>query len=136
MPLSLVEQYWAEMYKDRNPVVVTTLLSFMLHEVVYVGRYVPFFLCDYIPALRQYKIQGTKENTSSLQWKCVRGLIFSHFCIQLPLQILFHPLAEYFGMEITNVPFPSWQTMVYQVFLFLLFEVSHTLSSIFIHFQG
>ena len=34
----------------------------------------------------------------------------------------FHPFAEYFGMEITTVPFPPLSKMAFQVGLFFLFE--------------
>ena len=102
--------------------VVTTLLSFTVHEIVYFGRFLPFYLCDFIPSLRKYKIQGTKENSPDLLMKCLRSLFISHVFVQLPMQCLFHPTAEYFGMKITEVPFPSWSTMLYEVFLFLVFE--------------
>jgi methylsterol monooxygenase len=41
------------------------------------------------------------------------------------MQLLFHPVAEYFGMKIVDVPFPKWQTMAYQVALFMIFEDLH-----------
>lgn len=34
----------------------------------------------------------------------------------------FHPLAEACGLSTYHVPFPSWQTMVWQIALFFIFE--------------
>jgi hypothetical protein len=35
---------------------------------------------------------------------------------------LFHPVAESFGMNTWQVPFPSWQTMLPQLAFFFVFE--------------
>jgi methylsterol monooxygenase len=54
-------------------------------------------------------------------WKCLKSLLLSQFFVQLPLQILFHPLAEFFGMQII-APFPTIQKIAMQVLAFMVFE--------------
>jgi len=41
-------------FSDHTILIVGT---FLLHELVYFTRYLPFYICDMIPALRKYKIQ-------------------------------------------------------------------------------
>ncbi|KAJ1961527.1 C-4 sterol methyl oxidase [Dispira parvispora] len=119
--LNMAEQWWQSLFINRNEWLVITVVSFIMHEVVYFGRFLPFWLCDFVPALRKYKIQD-KDNTPGMLWKCTKGLLFGHFFVQLPLMFGFHPVGRYFGMQITTVPFPHWQEMALQVFLFMVFE--------------
>src|SRR5258708_35657659 len=42
---------------------------------------------------------------------------------------MFGPMAEYFGMKTWHVPFPHWQTIVWQVALFFIIEDAY-------HFVG
>lgn len=55
--LSWAEKHWTEMYEGRNEIFVTGMVAFIMHEVVYFGRYLPFFICDFIPAFQKYKLQ-------------------------------------------------------------------------------
>lgn len=55
--LSWAEKHWTEMYEGRNEIFVTGMAAFIMHEVVYFGRYLPFFICDFIPAFQKYKLQ-------------------------------------------------------------------------------
>jgi hypothetical protein len=49
-----------------------------------------------------------KVNVSADYWKCVRQVLFCHFCFELPMIFFFHPMGHLFGMKITEVPFPTW----------------------------
>lgn len=40
-----------------NDVLATGIMSFILHEVVYFGRSLPWIIIDAIPYFRKYKIQ-------------------------------------------------------------------------------
>lgn len=122
-PANWAEAKWEQLYASGyDPIWVTTAISFVLHEVVYFGRFLPWWLCDFVPALRQYKIQKQKDNTRELLWKCFRMLMFSHIVIQLPMQMLFHPTAEFFGMKIHGVHFPGIAAIAGQILLFMVFE--------------
>ncbi|KAJ1933152.1 C-4 sterol methyl oxidase, partial [Linderina macrospora] len=59
--LNWFESWWLSLFDGRNELLTFTLIAFTMHEVVYFGRYLPFLLCDYIPAMRKYKIQDNKE---------------------------------------------------------------------------
>ena len=42
----------------QNDVLATGIMSFIMHEVVYFGRCVPFIIADQIPYFRKYKLQN------------------------------------------------------------------------------
>jgi methylsterol monooxygenase len=105
--LSWLETQWEELYKDRNPLLVTGVLAFVMHELVYFGRFLPFLICDYLPYFRQYKIQPDKVNTPADIWKCTKQVLFQHFFFEAPLIFFFHPMASMLGMNIA-APFPGW----------------------------
>lgn len=121
--LSLIEKAWVAWYTWwGNPVLATGVMSFLMHEIVYFGRCLPWVIIDAIPYFNRWKLQPTKVPTAKEQWECTRLVLFSHFTIELPQIWLFHPLAEAFGLQTYQVPFPSWPTMAYQILLFFVFE--------------
>ncbi|KAF9467643.1 hypothetical protein BDZ94DRAFT_1232989 [Collybia nuda] len=121
--LNWLEQQWVWWYVTiGNPVIATGLMSFLLHEIVYFGRSIPWIIIDAIPYFRKYKLQPTKIPTPAEQWECTKGVLFSHFTIELPAIWLFHPMAESLGMSTYQVPFPSWKIMAPQIALFFVFE--------------
>ena len=42
----------------QNDVLATGLMSFLMHEVVYFGRCLPWMMIDRIPGLNKYKLQN------------------------------------------------------------------------------
>jgi len=121
--LNVVERLWVSWYVwIGNPVIATGLMSFILHEIVYFGRCIPWMIIDRIPYFRQWKLQPEKQPTNAQMWKCTKAVLFSHFTIELPQIWGFHPLAEYFGLATHSVPFPSWKLMAAQIALFFVFE--------------
>lgn len=109
--LSWLENQWEQLYEGRNPLLVTGTVAFVMHELVYFGRFLPFLLCDFIPYFKQYKIQQNKVNTSADYWKCTKEVLYQHFLYEAPLIFLFHPAATYLGMNI-SAPFPQWYVFV------------------------
>ncbi|KAI9225731.1 MAG: fatty acid hydroxylase superfamily-domain-containing protein [Piptocephalis tieghemiana] len=117
-----IESLWLGLFDGgRNPMLVVTAVSFLMHEIVYFGRFLPFYAIDRIPYFRQYKLQGGKEMTPSQFRKCFALIAFSHCLVELPMMFGFHPFAEAIGMRIIDI-FPSWYTMVMQVAIFFVFE--------------
>ncbi|KAJ2817558.1 hypothetical protein FBU31_006183, partial [Coemansia sp. 'formosensis'] len=112
------ERTWLSMFDGRNELLTFTVIAFLMHEAVYFGRYLPFLVCDYIPAFRKYKIQGGKEVTAAMQWKCLKSLLFSHFIIEGPLMLGFLPVAKLAGIRTTEVPLPGWAEMAVQIAVF------------------
>lgn len=120
--LNTFEKAWAAWYAYmQNDVLATGIMSFAMHELVYFGRALPFILMDKIPYFRRYKIQEHKMPTLAEQWQCAKLVLLSHFTVELPQIWLFHPMAQFFGMQ-TGVPFPHWTTMAYQIAIFFVLE--------------
>ncbi|EIW52980.1 C4-methyl sterol oxidase [Trametes versicolor FP-101664 SS1] len=121
--LNWFETQWVNWYLWLgNPILATGLASFLLHEVVYFGRCIPWIIVDAIPFFRQWKLQPNKVPTAKEQWECTKQVLFSHFMVELPVIWLFHPLAEACGMSTWQVPFPSLRQLAPQVALFFVFE--------------
>ncbi|RHZ52576.1 hypothetical protein Glove_460g47 [Diversispora epigaea] len=121
--LNFVERAWDEWFKSfNNELIATALISFLMHEIVYFGRCLPFWIADFIPYFQKYKLQPKEVNTVQKQWKCMKSVLLAHFLMELPLIFSFHPVATLFGMEITTVPFPHWHKIAYQVAVFFVFE--------------
>ncbi|KAJ6450165.1 hypothetical protein C8R45DRAFT_1128165 [Mycena sanguinolenta] len=121
--LTWLERQWMAWYLYiGNPVVATGLLTFLLHEIVYFGRCIPWIIIDAIPYFRRWKLQPAKVPTPQEQWNCTKLLLFSHFTVELPVIWLFHPVAEALGMRMHQVPLPGFREWVPQVALFFVFE--------------
>eukprot|EP01117_Protostelium_nocturnum_P005688 TRINITY_DN2051_c0_g1_i1.p1 TRINITY_DN2051_c0_g1~~TRINITY_DN2051_c0_g1_i1.p1 ORF type:complete len:295 (-),score=81.05 TRINITY_DN2051_c0_g1_i1:79-963(-) len=121
--LSFLESNWLWFYTlHSNPVLVTAAISFLFHEFVYFVGWTPYLIVDFIPYFHQFKLQPGKKTTSDLYWKALKGVLFSHFFIQTPLLLGFHPTAETLGIKITEVPFPTWWKVCAQVLFCAIFE--------------
>ncbi|KAL7009280.1 C-4 sterol methyl oxidase [Cystobasidiomycetes sp. EMM_F5] len=136
--LNLLEQWWARWVSGRtctlmgnflemskwidDPVLATGIMSFILHEVTYFGRCIPWIIVDRVPYFRKYKLQDEKIPTPAEQWKCTKYVLMTHFTVELPQIWGFGPICEYFGMLTHHVPFPSWKAMTAQILLFFVFE--------------
>ncbi|KAF8881606.1 C-4 methyl sterol oxidase [Infundibulicybe gibba] len=133
--LSWLEQQWVAWYVwIGNPIIATGLMSFLLHEIVYFGRSIPWIIIDAIPYFRKWKLQPNKIPTPQEQWECTKQVLFSHFTIELPAIWLFHPMAESIGMSTYQVPFPSWTKMAPQIFFFFFLEdLCHYLAHQMLH---
>jgi methylsterol monooxygenase len=98
----------------QNDVYATGVMSFVLHEVIYFGRCLPFMIMDKIPFFNKYKIQVQKMPTLREQWQCAMIVLISHFTAELPQIWLFHPIATWAGMKY-NAPFPPIWKMFIQI---------------------
>jgi len=57
--LNLFERLWAAWYAYmQNDILATGILSFVMHELVYFGRSIPWAIIDRIPYFNKYKIQN------------------------------------------------------------------------------
>ncbi|KAI8086220.1 uncharacterized protein BX664DRAFT_335202 [Halteromyces radiatus] len=119
--LNWLETSWEKMYEGRDPLVVTGIFAFLMHELVYFGRFIPFLICDFIPYFKRYKLQQARENSSEDYWNCTKKVLYSHFLFEGPLIFLFHPGATFLGMKV-SAPFPAWQQMLPQLAIFFIFE--------------
>lgn len=121
--LTSPERLWMDWYLFwGNPVIATGVMSFMLHEIVYFGRSIPWIIIDSMPSMRKYKLQPSKIPTAEQQWACTKLVLLSHFTVELPQIWSFHPICEYFGLQTYEVPFPPWTKMLWQIALFFVME--------------
>ncbi|GAE00280.1 C-4 methylsterol oxidase, putative, partial [Paecilomyces variotii No. 5] len=120
--LNVVERLWAAWYAwMQNDVLATGIMSFVMHELVYFGRSLPWVIVDSLGWFRKYKIQSNKVPSVQEQWDCAKLVLLSHFTVELPQIWLFHPMAQFCGLQ-TSVPFPSIWTMAYQIAIFFVLE--------------
>ncbi|KAJ7207947.1 hypothetical protein GGX14DRAFT_634537 [Mycena pura] len=121
--LSWLEQRWVAwyLYFD-DPVLATGLMTFLVHEIVYFGRCIPWIIVDAIPYFRRWKLQASKVPTPQEQWECCKQVLISHFLVELPVIWFFHPMAEMFGMSTYQLTFPALPQMALQLLFFFVFE--------------
>lgn len=56
--LNTFERLWAAWYLwMQNDILATGIMTFVMHEVVYFGRSLPWIIIDAIPYFRRWKIQ-------------------------------------------------------------------------------
>jgi hypothetical protein len=82
-------------------------------------------LLEQFPSLNQYKIQPDKPMSRQDFWKCFLAVWWSHIFVQLPMQLMFHPVAEWFGMTIYGGPLPTWFDACWQILFFMIIEVRY-----------
>lgn len=57
--LNVAERLWAAWYAwMQNDVLATGIMSFVMHELVYFGRSLPWIFIDTLGMFNRYKIQG------------------------------------------------------------------------------
>jgi hypothetical protein len=64
--LNIAERLWVAWYAYmQNDVLATGIMSFVMHEIVYFGRSLPWIIIDSLGLFKKYKIQGASNATSS-----------------------------------------------------------------------
>lgn len=118
----------------KNDTYATGIMSFVLHEVIYFGRSLPFIIMDKIPYFHKYKIQVQKMPTLREQWYCASVVLVSHFTAELPQIWFFHPIATRFGMQY-GVPFPPvWKMAIQVAICFIMEDTWHYWSHRALHY--
>jgi len=119
---TFVEHFWNYCEKE-HPWAVGPMGVFVVHQVTYFGAYLPYFISDYVPALRQYKIQQKKHNEAWNLWRCFKWLCFLHLVFELPMIILAHPFFQgYLNARNADPQFPTVATLAWQILMFYLVE--------------
>ncbi|KAI8918888.1 hypothetical protein BC831DRAFT_481892 [Entophlyctis helioformis] len=120
---TVAESHWLALFThSQSPSIRLALILFVWHEIVFIGRYIPFVIADHIPYFRRYKIQADKIVTDAHWWKCVLHVVFFQLVVELPMMMAFHPVAMSLGMKFLEIPLPSWTSMGLATVFFLVME--------------
>jgi len=109
-------QGWQWMLDNYTKFQIATWGSLIVHELVYFLACLPAFLFQFIPFMRRFKIQNDRPETVEKQWKCLKLILFNHFCIQLPLIAGTYVFTEMFGIPYDWESMPRWYVLAAQVF--------------------
>jgi len=113
---------WIYMTQNFTKFQIATYGSLLIHECMYIAICLPGFLFQFIPFMQRFKIQQDKPETKDKQWKCLRLLLFSHFCIQLPMMFGMYPFTQMFGIPYDWDQMPRWYELAARVFVCAVIE--------------
>lgn len=57
----------------QNDVLATGIMSFVMHEVIYFGRSIPWMIIDSIPFFNRYKLQNVSSRNTSYRVRETRA---------------------------------------------------------------
>lgn len=117
-----VEMSWQVVLDTFSDYQLKSGVTFALHEAMYWGSYLLYFICDAIPALQRWKIQADKPNTRELQTRCLWRVLANHLLLVLPLILLTHPVLDLLGMQTSVASLPTAAHVAAQVFFFFFVE--------------
>eukprot|EP00127_Corallochytrium_limacisporum_P002585 Clim_evm21s134 gene=Clim_evmTU21s134 len=109
------ENSWRWMTENFTEFQIATFGSIIMHELIYFGVCLPGFMFQFMPVMKQYKIQKDKPETFDAQWKCMKLIMFNHFCIQTPLIFGTYTYTQMFGIPYGYDSMPKWWVLAYQV---------------------
>lgn len=115
-----LEQGWSFLLDHFSGDTLITWGTLVAHELFYFGSYIPFWIADFIPALRKYKVQ-VKPNGWNSYWKCLKYLAFVHFVVQWGMMLIFRPVVLYLGLQVSK-PLPSWTSIGGTVLISFILE--------------
>lgn len=55
-----MEYQWESALATYDNFTLITVLTFVIHETVYFGRYLPFYIIESMPSMRKYKLQPVR----------------------------------------------------------------------------
>lgn len=116
-----IEEGWDYLVRNFSEDTLQTWGTLVAHEVFYFGSYSLFFLADFIPALRKYKVQPEKPNTWATYWRCLKYLLFVHFVVQWGMMLVFKPVMLQLGLHVAK-PLPSWSAVLGTVVISFILE--------------
>ncbi|VVT44990.1 uncharacterized protein SAPINGB_P000601 [Magnusiomyces paraingens] len=116
-----LESLWARYYAwVGSDFLATGLLFLVIHEVVYFGRSLPWYILDRTKILKNYKIQD-KEIPDSEQLQCLKDVLISHFVIEAIPIFGFQPICNIVGIDY-SANFPALKYFLIQITAFFFME--------------
>lgn len=113
---------WISMTQNFTKFQIAVFGSLIVHELMYFAICLPGFVCQFLPFMQKFKIQQDKPETVDKQWKCFRLLLFSHFCIQLPLMLGMFPFMQTFNIPYHWDDMPRWYNIGARIFCCAVIE--------------
>jgi len=104
-----LDEYW-DYLSVNYPILLGPVGVLLCHEIAYFGSFLPYWLADYIPAARKYKLQSNEANDGFKLWRCLTWVLFLHFLVEFPMIALSHPLLNLLGIRRTS-PLPAWSSI-------------------------
>jgi len=117
----VLETAWKSLTDTFSSETLITWGTLVAHEVFYFAVYLPFLLCDFIPAFQKYKIQPTKNNTWPMIRNCLKKLMITHFGVQTGMMIVFRPIMLKLGLSV-SLPLPTWTELIAVALISLIIE--------------
>ncbi|XP_063933963.1 methylsterol monooxygenase 1-like [Zophobas morio] len=111
---SYFEIGWRYMTTNFTEFQIATWGSLLVHELIYILVCLPGFVSQFLPFMKRYKIQANRSETFEAQWKCVKLLLFNHFCIQFPLIMGTYTYTQIFKIPFSYETMPSWYILLLQ----------------------
>jgi hypothetical protein len=60
--LTWTEAQWQNLFQDATyPSARLAIVLFAWHQIVFIGRYIPYVICDHVSFLRKYRIQKVEN---------------------------------------------------------------------------
>jgi len=116
-----VEKGWEYLITSYSPDTLITWGTLVTHEILYFAIFFPFFMCDFIPAFKKYKIQPDRKNTWPMFMNCLKKLFISHFVVQFGMMLLFRPVMLRLGLVVA-LPLPTWPEILFVCIVSLILE--------------
>lgn len=116
-----LEGLWAAYYAwFNNDFLATGVLFLVIHELVYFGRSLPWFILDSTGLLRKYKIQK-KQFSAAEQLECLKDVLVAHAMIEAIPIFAFQPICKFLNIDY-SANFPTLRDFVIQIAAFFLME--------------
>ncbi|BFZ22496.1 hypothetical protein BsWGS_25535 [Bradybaena similaris] len=96
--------------------------SFILHECVYFAASTPGIIFQFLPCMKQFKLQPSRPETFAEQWTCFRRLMFNHTCLLIPLIVGIYIFIEFFQIPYGWKEMPPWYNLTLRVFACAVIE--------------
>ncbi|KAJ1567390.1 C-4 sterol methyl oxidase, partial [Cladochytrium tenue] len=124
--LNFIEAFWLRLFLNNDrPELTLAAALFVVHQVAYLGRFLPYYIMDQIPFFLKYKIQGTPAPIAHV-WKVLYYVTVSQALVMLPMMTCFYASCVILGVEVYSVPFPPlWLVALQQVWFAVCEDTFH-----------
>ncbi|ETV99959.1 hypothetical protein H310_07414 [Aphanomyces invadans] len=116
------EPMWAAWTADVSSFDIAFTYTAVCSSVALFGGSFVYFLVDFQPSLRKYKLQPTRLPTLGLYWKCLKLSLFNQVVLHGPVMLLLLHVWGDLPTFSAALPLPTPSSMLWQLVLFVLVE--------------